>query len=60
MNASVVNYQGKPRQLTTAGSSKLRQLTAEGHLSNLLVCFSQPICVYNNFLEPKDAHMTVG
>jgi len=37
------------RQLTAAGSNKIRQLTAEGHLSNLLVFFSPIKCVNNNF-----------
>jgi len=39
------------RELTAAGSNKFRQLTAEGHLSNLLVFFSPIKYVNGNFLE---------
>jgi len=36
---SAVNCRGFPRKLTAAGFNQIRQLTAEGHLSNLLVFF---------------------
>ncbi|RHN40015.1 hypothetical protein MtrunA17_Chr8g0350151 [Medicago truncatula] len=35
--SSVVNCRGFPRRLTAPGFTKLRQLTANGHLSNLIV-----------------------
>lgn len=45
---AVMFLQHFPRQLTAAGFLKLRQLTAEGHLSNLLVFHNQTQCVNSN------------
>ncbi|AES60474.1 hypothetical protein MTR_1g050170 [Medicago truncatula] len=46
--SSAVNSRGFPRQLTAAGFLKLRQLTAERHLSNLLLWHSQTKCGNSN------------